>query len=296
MYGIGRGGAFHSLFSFLVIKSKTMSRDFLKMHGLGNDFVIIDGRKDGFLPDKDFCLRVADRHRGVGCDQLIVLAPPKNPKADLYMYMFNADASIVRACGNATRCVASLLFKETGKREGTIETIAGLLRVWREGEDRYAVDFGPPRLAAKEIPLAKDIDTLNVPFPHHKVVDACCVNMGNPHAVFFVPAVMDVPLERIGKKLEHDPLFPDRCNIEFAQILTRAHIRMRVWERGTGVTQACGSGACATMVAAVRRGLVDRKATVRLDGGDLVIEWREKDGHVILSGPASFSFKGTLDE
>lgn len=273
-----------------------MSRDFLKMHGLGNDFVIIDGRKDGFIPDKDFCLRVADRHRGVGYDQMIVLAPPKDPSADLYMHMFNSDASIVRACGNASRCVASLLLKETGKKEGIIETVAGLLRVWQEGDDHYAVDFGPPRLLAKEIPLAKDTDTLSVPFAHHTLPDGCCVNMGNPHTVFFVPDVMALELGYIGPKLEHDPIFPDRCNIEFAQILDHSHIRMRVWERGAGITQACGSGACATLVAAVRRGLVDRKATVLLDGGSLVIEWRESDEHVILSGTASLSFKGSLAE
>ena len=271
-----------------------MSRDFLKMHGLGNDFVIIDGRNDDFIPDKEFCLRIADRHRGVGCDQLIILNKPKDPSADLFMNMLNCDGSLVRACGNATRCVARLLFEETGKDSGVIQTIVGLLPVWKQGPDLYAADFGPPRLDWKDIPLAHAQDTLYVKIGSMDLPAACCVNVGNPHAVHFVPDVLAVPLSDIGPKLETDPLFPDRCNIEFAQVLDRSHIRMRVWERGTGITQACGSGATATHVAAVRRGLVDRKSTVHLDGGDLMIEWRENDEHVILSGAAALSFKGTF--
>jgi len=273
-----------------------MSRNFLKMHGLGNDFVIIDGRKDDFLPDQNFCLKVADRNRGVGYDQLIILGKPKDPAADLYMHIYNCDGSLTGACGNATRCVASLLFKETHKTSGVIQTVTELLKVWQEPNGLYAVAFGTPRLDWRDIPLAREMDTLNVPFPLMGAIDACCVNVGNPHSVFFVPNVTDIPLSEIGPKLENDGLFPDRCNIEMAEILDRAHIRMRVWERGTGITQACGSGACATLVAAVRRGLTDRKATIHLDGGDLMVEWRETDGHVILSGPAALSFEGTLNE
>lgn len=271
-----------------------MSRDFFKMHGLGNDFVIIDSRQDGFTPDKDFCLSVADRHRSVGYDQMIILGKPKNPAADVFMLIYNCDSSQVGTCGNAARCVASLLLKETGKKEGTIETISGLLHVWSPEEGVYSVDFGHPHLDWMDIPLAHEQDTLNVKIDFPGVPEPCCVNMGNPHAVFFVPNVMAVPLSEIGPKLEHHPLFPQRCNIEFVQVLDRSNLRMRVWERGTGITQACGSGACATHVAAVRRGLVDRKSTIHLDGGDLTIEWREADDHVILSGAASFSFKGTL--
>lgn len=273
-----------------------MPRPFLKMHGLGNDFVIIDGRKDGFLPDESFCLKVADRHRGVGYDQLIVLAPPKDSAADLFMHMYNPDGSAAGACGNATRCVARLLFEETRRSEGTIQTVAGLLKVWRENEDLIAVDFGPPRLAWNEIPLARAMDTLAVHMEGLDVPEACCVSMGNPHAVFFVPEVLAVPLATIGPKLEHHTLFPQRANIEFAQVLDRTNIRMRVWERGTGITQACGSGSCATVVAAIRRGLADRRATVHLDGGDLSVFWREEDSHVILIGPTALSFKGTLSD
>lgn len=273
-----------------------MSIDFIKMHGLGNDFVIIDGRKNGFLPSKEFCLRVADRYRGVGYDQLIILSPPKDPSADLYMHIYNCDGSQAQACGNATRCVASLLFKELGEDNAIIQTIADLLRVWRVSDDEIAVTFAPPKLKWNDIPLAREMDTLHVITALAGQPAACCVNVGNPHAVLFVPDAAVVPLSDIGPKLEHDPLFPERCNIEFAHIIDRTHIRMRVWERGTGITQACGSAALATLVAAVRRGLADRKAVVHMDGGALTIEWREADGSVILSGPASLSFTGRLSE
>lgn len=293
MYGIGRGGAFHP---FIFPDSEfLMSRDFLKMHGLGNDFVIIDGREDGFLPDKDFCLRVADRHRGVGYDQLIILAKPKDPTADLYMHIYNCDGSLAGACGNATRCVASLLFKETGKNNGIIQTVADMLSVRKGANDLYTVEFGPPRLEWDQIPLAKESNTLNLAFNLMGDCTASCSNVGNPHAVFFVPDVMAIDLPTIGPKLEHDAIFPQRCNIEFAQVLDPTHIRMRVWERGTGITQACGSAANATLVAAVRRGLSERKATILMDGGDLIIEWRESDGRIIMTGPAALSFHGTLD-
>lgn len=273
-----------------------MALSFLKMHGLGNDFVIIDSRESGFMPDTSFCLRVADRHRSVGYDQLIVLARPHHPTADLYMHMFNADGSKAGACGNATRCVARLLFEQTGKTEGIIETVAGLLKVRLEGTNLYAVDFGPPRLDWEQIPMASACDTLSVDVGLADIGAATCVSMGNPHAVFFVPDVMKVELSGVGPTIEHHALFPQRTNVEFAQVLDPRNIRMRVWERGTGVTEACGSGASATLVAAVRRGLCERKAVIHLDGGDLGVEWRESDGHVILSGPAALSFSGTFGD
>ncbi|MDD3182273.1 MAG: diaminopimelate epimerase [Alphaproteobacteria bacterium] len=273
-----------------------MSVDFIKMHGLGNDFVIIDGRDNGFLPSQEFCLRVADRHRGVGYDQLIVLDKPKNPTADLYMHIYNCDGSPAGACGNATRCVAKLLFKETGKQQAVIQTVTELLNVWQESDDIIAVEFGPPKLEWQDIPLEREQNTLCLPFIGLDVPEACCVNVGNPHAVFFVPDAMDIPLKELGPQLEHDSIFPNRCNIEFAQILDPTHIRMCVWERGTGITQACGSAALATLVAAVRRGLSQRKATIHMDGGDLMIEWRKSDEHIILSGTATLSFTGTLSE
>jgi len=268
---------------------------FIKMHGLGNDFVIIDGRDNNFLPDVSFCQHVADRHRGVGYDQLIILGKPKNSSADLFMHMFNADGTKAGACGNATRCVARLLFEEKKETEGVIETISGLLPVWEEENDLISVNFGPPHLAWDEIPLGQESDTLNIDLGCHSLPPACCVNMGNPHAVFFIPDVTAIILDEIGPKIENHPLFPDRTNVEFAQILDAGNIRMRVWERGTGITQACGSGACATLVAAVQRHLCARKAKIHLDGGTLKVSWREKDEHVILSGSTALSFRGTLD-
>ncbi|MDX2028214.1 MAG: diaminopimelate epimerase [Alphaproteobacteria bacterium] len=265
------------------------------MHGLGNDFVIIDGRADGFVPDRNFCLAVADRRRGIGCDQLIILEKPKNPAATLFMRIYNRDASEAGACGNATRCVGRLLFDETGRNKVVIETVSGLLTVFEDGPGMIAVDYGPPKLEWSDIPLAKKMDTLHVPLSLGPLSDACCVSMGNPHAVFFVEDADKILLPEIGPKLETDPLFPERANIEVAQILAPDRIRMRVWERGAGVTEACGSGACATLVAAARRKFSARRAAIVMDGGDSIVEWRE-DNHVLLIGPTALAFRGTLDD
>ena len=272
-----------------------MNKKFLKMHGLGNDFVIIDGRLDDFVPNVSFLLAVADRKRGVGCDQIIILRKPRDPAAQIYVDMYNSDGSKLRACGNVTRCVAQLLFEELGRTSCVIQTVSGLLACYREASGLIAVDFGPPRLTWQEIPLANESDTLNVNLEGGRLKNPCCVNMGNPHAVFFVPDVTVIPLIELGPKLENDSLFPDRCNIEVAQILAPDRIRMRVWERGAGLTEACGSGACATLVAAVRRNLSARRATIHMDGGEVLVEWRE-DGHVLLIGPAALSFSGTLHD
>jgi len=272
-----------------------MNRSFIKMHGLGNDFVIIDGRADGFKADKNFLLAVADRKRGVGCDQIIILWKPKSPKADIYLDMYNSDGSVLGACGNATRCIGRLLFEETGRKEFVIETIAGLLHAKIEVRGLVSVDFGSPRLDWARIPLAKACDTLHVPLSAGALSDPCCVSMGNPHAVFFVPDVTKISLSELGPKLEIDALFPDRCNIEIAQVLAPDRLRMRVWERGAGITQACGTGACAALVAAARRGLSARRAAVMLDGGESIVEWRADD-HVILTGPTALTFRGTLND
>lgn len=268
---------------------------FLKMHGLGNDFVIIDTRKSAFVPTERFLRALADRRRGIGCDQVIILKKPNSPKADIHMGIYNLDGSQARACGNATRCVGSLMFEELGRKECVVETIAGLLPVWREDERLISVDFGKPLLKWDEIPLSHVFDTLHVSLSSQELGEACCVNMGNPHAVFFVKDVEKIDLAAVGPGLESDPLFPQRCNIEIAQILAPDRIRMRVWERGSGITEACGSGACATAVAAVRRGLTERRMTVVLDGGELMIEWRDDD-HVIMTGIASLSYQGVLAE
>jgi diaminopimelate epimerase len=267
---------------------------FIKMHGLGNDFVVIDARARKLALDETTVRVIADRHLGVGCDQLLVLEKPKKRGADVFMRIRNADGSEAEACGNGARCVADLVMREKGKERITIETVAGLLEASAAGEQRVGVDMGQPRLAWREIPLARDCDTLNVPLSLGPLVVPVCTSMGNPHATFFVADAESVPLAELGPKLEHDPLFPARANIGVAQILSRERLRLRVWERGAGITPACGTGACAALVAASRRGLAARRAEVIADGGTLAVTWRE-DGHVLLTGAVAESFRGTLD-
>ncbi len=272
-----------------------MALSFLKMHGLGNDFAVFDCREGGFAPSKSFLLAVADRKRGIGCDQIIVMKTPESLKADVRMDIYNSDGSRVQACGNATRCVATLLFKELSRKSCVIETVAGLLKAKEEAGSLISVDFGEPRFEWNEIPLAHEADTLMAPVASGGLFAPCCVNVGNPHAVFFVPDAERVALSEVGPNLETHPMFPERCNIEIAQVLAPDRIRMRVWERGTGVTEACGSGACATLVAAVRRGLSARRAAIVLDGGELIIEW-QANNHILMTGPAALSFKGEIAE
>jgi diaminopimelate epimerase len=267
---------------------------FIKMHGLGNDFVIIDARKRAFALDEAQAAAIADRRRGVGCDQIIVLESPKNAGEDAFMRIWNADGSESGACGNATRCVGALLMGETGKTRAVIATKAGELAA-QGNPGGVTIDFGPARLDWREVPLASAQDTLHVKLALGPVSDPAACSMGNPHATFFVPDVAAVDIAALGPKLEFDPIFPERANIGFAQVKERDLIRLRVWERGAGITQACGTGACAALVNAHRRGLAGRKAAVELDGGALTIEWRESDNHVLMTGPVAVSFRGTLD-
>jgi len=267
---------------------------FTKMHGLGNDFVVIDARKRKLVLDEAAIRAIADRHRGVGCDQVLVLEKAKTRSADLFMLICNADGSEAEACGNGTRCVADLVMRGSGKDRIVVETVAGRLEAHADGEHRVGVDMGQPRLAWREIPLARDCDTLNVPLTLGPLVVPVCTSMGNPHATFFVDDAEAIDLATLGPKLEHDPIFPERANIGVVQVLSPQRLRFRVWERGAGITIACGSGACAALVAAARRGLAGRKAEVVLDGGVLDIEWRA-DGHVLMTGPVAVSFHGTLD-
>ncbi|MCB2102178.1 MAG: diaminopimelate epimerase [Rhodobacterales bacterium] len=267
---------------------------FIKMHGLGNDFVVVDGRADGTRLSAAQARAVADRHTGVGCDQVIILEPPRDALADLFMRIRNTDGSEAGACGNATRCVASLVMGETGADHAVIQTISGLLDAEARDGGLVAVDMGPARLDWRDIPLAEAHDTLHLPVTVGDLSDPVGVNMGNPHAVFFVNDVAAVPLEELGPRIEHHPLFPEFTNVQIAQVLDRANIRHRVWERGVGITRASGSGACATLVAAARRGLTERRATVHLEGGPLHIDW-QPDGHVMMTGPVATSFTGHLD-
>ncbi|WP_448204471.1 diaminopimelate epimerase [Azospirillum sp. sgz302134] len=270
-----------------------MTREFLKMHGLGNDFVVIDARKTPYFPAEAEVRAISDRRFGVGCDQFIVLEPAKTAGTSAFMRIRNADGSESGACGNASRCIGWLLMEESGADRAAFETRAGILEAFRADNGRVTVNMGPARLEWSQIPLAGPADTLRVDVGHGGFEGPVAVNMGNPHAVFFVDDVQAVPLADIGPVIEHHPAFPERTNVEFAQVLSPTQIRMRVWERGAGITQACGSGACATAVAAARRGLAARKADVILDGGTLTIEWLD-DGRVLMTGPAALTFTGRL--
>jgi diaminopimelate epimerase len=272
---------------------------FLKMHGLGNDFVMLDGRALALDLSPARVGAIADRRRGVGCDQLIVLEPPTDRSADVFMRIYNPDGGEAGACGNATRCVASLLMDERKTDHVVVQTISGLLDSQKTGRATnglpvISVDMGPVKLDWREIPLARACDTNHLPLELGSLRDPVATNVGNPHATFFVADVAAVPLAELGLKLEHDRLFPERANIGVAQLVADGKLRLRVWERGAGLTLACGSGACAAVVAASRRGLVDRKAEVVLDGGTLTVEWL-RDDHVLMTGGIARSFKGTLD-
>ncbi|CUU43771.1 Diaminopimelate epimerase [Blastochloris viridis] len=273
-------------------------RPFLKMNGAGNAIIVLDLRADPVSIPADEVCAVAAR---VPFDQMMVLYPPRTPGSDAYVRILNQDGSESGACGNGTRCIADIVFAETGKDALLFETRAGLLPCVRAEGGLITVDMGPPRLRWDEIPLAEpfadtraielEIGPRGAPILHSPAV----VNMGNPHAIFWVDDVEAVDLARVGPLLECHPLFPERANISLAQVIDRGHIRLKVWERGAGITLACGSAACAAVVAAVRTRRTERKARVSLPGGDLVIEWRHSDDRVLMTGPVEHEFAGRFD-
>jgi len=272
---------------------------FLKMHGLGNDFVVLDARTAALDLTPERRRVIADRRLGVGCDQLIVLEPPTEREADVFMRIYNPDGGEAQACGNATRCVASVVMDERKTDQVTVQTVAGLLEsqktgVGSNGLPVISVDMGVARLDWREIPVREACDTNHMPVGIGPLQDAVGTNMGNPHATFFVADAEAIPLAELGPRLEHDRFFPERANIGVAQLLGDGRLRLRVWERGAGITLACGSGACAAVVAASRRGLVPRRADVVLEGGTLTIEWL-RDDHVLMTGGIAVAFKGELD-
>ena len=266
---------------------------FRKMHGLGNDFVVLDGRAAPLGLTRDQIVALADRRRGIGCDQLIIMEPPP-AGADVFMRIHNPDGSEAGACGNATRCIASLVAAETGKAQVVVRTISGDLPSEATPDGLWRVDMGPARLGWQDVPLAREAHTLHLPLACGPVADPAACSMGNPHATFFVPDLDALPINEIGPRLEHDPIFPDRANIGFVQVMSPDHLRLVVWERGAGLTLACGSGACAAMVNAHRRGLTGRAARISMPGGDLLMEWRQ-DGHVLMTGPFATAFTGQVD-
>ena len=264
-----------------------MRVSFTKMHGLGNDFVVLDAR-ESTLPTMtaEAAAAIANRTTGIGCDQLILLEPSE--AADFRMRIFNSDGGEVEACGNAARAVALLHGKPA-----SLETDGGVIALDPiQGGAR--VDMGEPRFECEAIPLAYAMDTLNMPVGWGPLENPAAVNVGNPHVVFFVDDVEAIALDQLGPEIEHDPLFPERVNVNVASIVSREAICLRVWERGAGLTRACGTGACATAIAAMRRGLVDRNVIVSLPGGDLKIEWNEA-GRILMTGPATTSFTGSFE-
>lgn len=271
------------------------------MNGLGNAFVVVEARERPFRPEPEAVRAWAERGRAegslIGFDQLIGIEP--SGSADAFMRVWNADGGQVETCGNALRCVGWLLMEASGRSEVVIDTAAGPVRAGRAGERRIWVDMGRPRLAWDEIPLSEPMDTRGIelqvgPIDAPIVHTPGAVSMGNPHVVFFVPDVAAIDVRGIGSLIEHHPLFPEGVNVGFAEVRARDRVRLRVWERGAGLTLACGTGACAALVACARRGLTDRAAELELDGGTLRIEWRESDDHVIMTGDVAVDGTGVL--
>jgi diaminopimelate epimerase len=275
-----------------------MTRPFVKMNGAGNDFVVVNALETPFAPTADQARAIADRTTGEGCDQLIALEP--SDRADAFMRVWNADGGVVETCGNALRCVGWMLLQSTGKDQVAIDTLAGPTTARRAADGRITVDMGAPRLDWTQIPLDEAMDTRGIelqvgPIDAPVLHTPGAVSMGNPHVVFFMDQTPDDGFVRgTGSLIEHHPRFPEGVNVGFAHVLAPDRIRLRVWERGAGLTRACGTGACAALVAASRRGLTGRTATIEVDGGELRIEWDEATDHVFMTGPVEVERTGTL--
>jgi diaminopimelate epimerase len=274
-----------------------MTRPFVKMNGAGNDFVVVNALETPFRPGEDQIRALGDRRTGEGFDQLISIEP--SDTADAFMRVWNADGSMVETCGNALRCVGWLLMEANGSDKVLIDTAGGPTTATRAGDRQVTVDMGKPRLDWTQVPLAEEMDTRGIelqvgPIDAPLLHTPGAVSMGNPHVVFFTDRQDDGFVTGSGSLVEHHPLFPEGVNVGFANVLDRDHIRLRVWERGAGLTKACGTGACAAQVAAARRGLTDRKATVVVDGGELVIDWDAATDHVLMTGPIEIERTGAL--
>jgi len=274
-----------------------MTRPFVKMNGAGNDFVVVNALEQPFAPSEDQIRALGDRQTGEGFDQLIAIEP--SDTADAFMRVWNADGSMVETCGNALRCVGWLLIQANGSDRVVIDTAGGPTTATRAGDHRVTVDMGKPRLDWTQVPLAEEMDTRGIelqvgPIDAPILHTPGAVSMGNPHVVFFTDRQDDGFVTGSGSLVEHHPLFPQGVNVGFANVLDRDHIRLRVWERGAGLTKACGTGACAALVATARRGLTERKATVVVDGGELVIDWDAATDHVLMTGPVEIERTGVL--
>jgi diaminopimelate epimerase len=281
--------------------SALANRAFVKMNGLGNAIVVVDMRRqpDAISAEE---ARAAAQPAGAPCDQLMALYPPRTAGTESFVRIYNSDGSEAEACGNGMRCVAALLGRDTGRTAAAYETSAGVLQTWQDAASgQFTVDMGPPRFAWNEIPLAErfaDTRAIALPIgpPDKPILHApSAVNMGNPHAIFWVEDVEAYDLAKLGPLLEHHPMFPERANITLCAVKSPEHVVIRTWERGAGLTKACGSAACAAAVAAARLGRTGRKVRVTLPGGDLAVEWRERDGHVLMTGPVEFEFEGRFE-
>ena len=277
---------------------QTTAFPFRKMNGLGNDFVVLDGRAHSVMMDEVRAGAIADRQTGIGCDQVIVLE--KSDIADVRMRIWNNGGGEVESCGNAARCIADLLFDEKNSNAATIDTVGGFLLARKAGDKLVTVDNGVPKFGWQDIPLAEEFtDTRRIelqvgPIEAPLIHAPSVVNVGNPHCIFWVKNLDVVDLAKIGPMLEHHRLFPQAANITLARVDARDHVTIKVWERGAGLTKACGTAACAVMAAGARMNLIDRKARITLPGGDLFMEWRASDDHVLMTGPVAYEFEGVL--
>ena len=277
-----------------------MSLAFRKMNGLGNDFVVLDARAKPIAISEDQARAIANRQTGVGCDQLIVLE--KSSVADLRMRIWNAEGGEVQSCGNASRCIADLIFSEKNEDTATIDTLGGFLIATKAGDKLVTIDQGKPKFDWKDIPLSEPFaDTRHIelqygPIDAPLIHSPSVVNVGNPHCIFWVDDVNVLDLDRAGPMLENHPLFPERANISFAKVVARDHVILKVWERGAGLTKACGTAACATMAAGHRIKIIDSPCKITLPGGDLLMSVREHDGHVLMTGPVAYEFDGVLPQ
>ncbi|MDX2112701.1 MAG: diaminopimelate epimerase [Alphaproteobacteria bacterium] len=271
-----------------------MALSFVKMHGLGNDFVVLDARATPVHLSMSAIQTICDRRFGIGCDQLIIIEPSARAAEtiDCFMRIYNPDGSEAESCGNATRCIAWRLMEETGRNSIAIKTLGGLLSCTRTADGRVSVDMGAPIFDWQQIPLSKEVDVMDLSSVIHHPASGMAVSMGNPHAVFVVKDAEAIHWRQIGAALEHHALFPQRANISFAEVVSPQHIALRVWERGAGATLACGTAACAALVACAKKGLTGRFGKVSLPGGDLDIRWDEATGHVIMTGGVAFVFEG----
>lgn len=277
-----------------------MARPFLKMNGLGNDFVVVDARVSPFPVSEGQARAIANRLTGIGCDQLIVME--KSDSADVTMRIWNAEGGEVESCGNASRCIADLVMAETGADTATIMTKGGFLAAKKAGDKLVMIDQGSPRFGWKDIPLSEPFaDTRHIelqigPIDKPLIHSPSVVNVGNPHCIFWVDDLNVVDLAKVGPMIEYHPLFPQRTNVELAKVVARDHVVLKVWERGAGLTQACGTAACATMAAGHRIKLIDARCRISLPGGDLFMAVNEDNGHILMTGPVSYDGEGVIPE